>query len=174
MPSIDCSMRELNWFHRKKITWHSWHSPPTEASAIQLAEALSKQGTSLINRFGNWVQHIWNLCSRLLKSTWVLKYFHHAPNNSPHQLWPTLRILEPSVQEWQPTKLKKQIKTAVPTFQTLENQSNNFWYLSSYAKFVSYKNHSSWTVRNWRYANDVQYVRSKQVFIISKYIFRPL
>lgn len=59
--------------------------------------------------------------------------------------------------------LKKQIKTAVPTFQTLANQSNSFWYLSSYGKFVSYKNHSSWTVGNWRYANDVQYVRSKQV-----------
>lgn len=39
--------------------------------------------------------------------------------------------------------LKKQIKTAIPTFQTLENQSNNFWYLASYAKFVSYKNHHS-------------------------------
>ena len=38
---------------------------------------------------------------------------------------------------------KQQIKTAIPTFQTLENQSNNFWYLSSYAKFVSYKNHHS-------------------------------
>lgn len=110
MPSIDCSMRELNWFHRKKITWHGWHSPPTEASAIQLAEALSKQSTSLINRFGNWVQRIWNICSRLLKSTWVLKYFHHAPKNYPHQLWPN------------PSN-PRAICTRVTTNQSLKNKS---------------------------------------------------
>lgn len=164
MPWIDCSMRELNWFHRKELTWHGWHSPPTETSAIQLAEALSKQGTSLRKSF-------WQLGSTHLKSMFKIAQVNLGSQiiSSCTKQFSTPIVTNP----WNPWA----ICTRVTTNQTLKNKSKQqyqrfkLWQInpttfdnfSSYAKFVSYKNHASWTVRNWRYANDVQYVRSKQV-----------